>query len=287
MVSIFIRVESNVQTLYAHFRKPESPSSSFRDYSPVLKNLSYSLSTPMPGGSGSATGKDGEEKSKASRSAKESICYRVGIDPLELVSWMQNLRMWISQTVLVRLVKEIETTNKQLSKLGMNDILIGEAGLEKVKRCSQLAQVVHHIPHLHNLVPFLEITPHQDYLVNRIKELATGGAMSEFRQGHWICYVWHTVCDHLCYCRWNGGGRFKGTDWNEKLPTDSEIVMHCVACYFDSRLPPAKGVVDGRTFSSLYFFKLPDKSDLSKIKVPCAIVQTSLKPPHYVLQVGV
>ena len=30
------------------------------------------------------------------------VCYRVGIDPLGLVSWMQNLRMWISQTVLVR-----------------------------------------------------------------------------------------------------------------------------------------------------------------------------------------
>ena len=32
----------------------------------------------------------------------QGVCYRVGIDPLGLVSWMQNLRMWISQTVLVR-----------------------------------------------------------------------------------------------------------------------------------------------------------------------------------------
>ena len=49
-------------------------------------------------------------------------------------------------------------------------------------------------------------------------------------------------------CRWNGGGSFRGREWSEKLPTDAEIAMHCVAAYFDSRLPPAHGVVDGRTF---------------------------------------
>ena len=49
-------------------------------------------------------------------------------------------------------------------------------------------------------------------------------------------------------CRWNGGGSFRGREWSEKLPTDAEIAMHCVAAYFDSSLPPAHGVVDGRTF---------------------------------------
>jgi hypothetical protein len=33
---------------------------------------------------------------------------------------MQNLRLWISQTVLARLVKEIETTNKALSEHGIS-----------------------------------------------------------------------------------------------------------------------------------------------------------------------
>lgn len=84
--------------------------------------------------------------------------------------------------------------------------------------------------------------------------------------------------------RWSAGGRFKGSDWTDKWPSDSEIVMHCVACFFDSRLPPVKGIVDGRVFTSLYYFRLPDKP--KDLKVPCAIVQTSNKPPHYMLQVG-
>ena len=56
---------------------------------------------------------------QSSNQQKESICYRVGIDPLELVNWLENLRMWISQTILARLVKEIEDCNKQLKKLGV------------------------------------------------------------------------------------------------------------------------------------------------------------------------
>ena len=61
--------------------------------------------------------------------------------------------------------------------------------------------------------------------------------------------------------RWNGGGSFRGREWSEKegLPSDAEIAMHCVAAYFDSRLPPAHGVVDGRTFRyATYIQCLPD-----------------------------
>lgn len=86
----------------------------FQDYSPVLKNLSYALSTAMPGSQ-----KKEDQSSQSSNQQKESICYRVGIDPLELVNWLENLRMWISQTILVRLVNKIDDCNKQLKKLGM------------------------------------------------------------------------------------------------------------------------------------------------------------------------
>ncbi len=47
---------------------------------------------------------------------------RVGIEPMELMSWMENLRLWISQTVLVRLVAEVDETNKQLGKLGLKEV---------------------------------------------------------------------------------------------------------------------------------------------------------------------
>jgi hypothetical protein len=253
------------------WKSPTDLNRSQQDYSPILKTLSYSLSTPMPG----SRGVDGDETKSASLMRRgggggdHSLCFRIGIDPLELVSWMQNLRMWISQTVLVRLVAEIDDANRQLKRLGMSDALVGEAGLEKVKKTASAG--AHMVPQklaqqLHNIVPFLEVTLSQDYLVHRVRELAKGGAMSGFR--------------------WNGGGSFRGHEWTDKLPTDSELVMHCVASYFDSRLPPAKGVVDGHTFTSLHFFKLPeDKAELAKSKTPIAVVRTTLKPPHYILQV--
>ena len=37
--------------------------------------------------------------------------------------------------------------------------------------------------------------------------------------------------------RWESGGRYKNNHWNKELPTDSQIVMHCIATYLDSHLP--------------------------------------------------
>ena len=37
--------------------------------------------------------------------------------------------------------------------------------------------------------------------------------------------------------RWESGGRYKNNQWNKELPTDSQIVMHCIATYLDSHLP--------------------------------------------------
>ncbi len=250
---------------------------SSQDYSPVLKNLSYTLSTPMPGSPRGADGEDGKAASASSSrgtggdALPDSLCYRVGIDPFQVVSWLENLRMWISQTVLVRLVAEVDDANRQLSKLGITDALIGEAGLEKVKKLASAStqmvppQVMQQLQHL---VPFLEVTHDQEYFLHRVRSLARGGAMSGFK--------------------WNGGGSFRGQPWSDKLPTDAELVMHCLAAYFDSRLPPAKGIVDGRTFTSLYFFRMPDdKVALAKSRAPVSIVQTGHRPaPHYILQIG-
>ena len=174
--------------------------------------------------------------------------------------------MWISQTVLRRLVAEIAATNKQLAKLGMTDVAVGQTSLEKLKKVAGMPQIVTSAPSLHFLLPFLEVTPHQEYLVDRIRVLSRGGAMSDFK--------------------WNGGGRFLGRDWSDKLPTDCDLVIHAFACYFDSRIPPVKGVIDGKVFSSLFFFGVSEKPESAKVRVPCAILQTAAKPPHFMLQVG-
>ncbi|TRY72008.1 hypothetical protein TCAL_05402 [Tigriopus californicus] len=235
---------------------------SFNGYSPLLKSLSYQMSTPMP----ESEAKRGESKSSGTKSSrkKDNLSDLVGLDPLELVVWMENLRMWISQTVLRRLMRQITTANKELKSIGMTDVLIGETGIEKLRKCSQMHQIVQSVPSLQYLIPYLDLSPHQDYLVQRIKDLSEGGALSEFD--------------------WDEGGRFQGKNWSDKLPTDSELIMHCLVCYLDARLPPVKSVIDGKVFSSLYFFKMPDKLESLKIRVPCAIIQTQSKPPHYIIQ---
>ncbi|CAJ0967358.1 unnamed protein product [Ranitomeya imitator] len=59
------------------------------------------------------------------------------------------------------------------------------------------------IPSLNVIVQYLDITPNQEYLFERIKELSHGGCMSSYR--------------------WNGGGDFKDRKWDTDLPTDSAV----------------------------------------------------------------
>lgn len=63
--------------------------------------------------------------------------------------------------------------------------------------------ISHFIPSLATLIPFLELTTNQEYLEKRIRELAKGGCMSEFK--------------------WNGGSSYKGKDWDDSLPTDCAV----------------------------------------------------------------
>ena len=166
------------------------------------------------------------------------ICRRLGIDSIQLVTWMENLRMWISQTILARIVKEIKQTNELLVKYGMAEEQIGKIGLDKLRKVSTLPHILERIPSLDALMPFLEISNQQDYLVNRLSELSTGGAMSSYK--------------------WNSGGRYKGSEWSDKLPTDAEIVMNSVAAYLDVRMPKHyhySGNIDGKPFTGTYYLK--------------------------------
>ena len=61
----------------------------------------------------------------------------------------------------------------------MSSVQIGDSGLEKLKKAAQATMDA--VPGLTKLLPFLELNVHQDYVVNRIRELSKGGAMSEFR----------------------------------------------------------------------------------------------------------
>ena len=66
----------------------------------ILRNVSYQLSTPMPfspeikNGGGSPSGQAIGAASGGVDTKCISLCRKVGIDPLDLVFWMQNLRIW-------------------------------------------------------------------------------------------------------------------------------------------------------------------------------------------------
>ncbi|XP_069085433.1 transmembrane protein 209 isoform X2 [Pleurodeles waltl] len=175
-------------------------------------------------------------------------------------SWTAKFRNWVNETILVPLVHEIESVNTQMRRLGCPELKIGEASISSLKQAALVKAPL--IPTLNTIVQYLEVTPNQEYLFERIKELSHGGCMSSFR--------------------WNGGGEFKGRKWDTDLPTDSAIIMHIFCTYLDSRLPPHPKYPDGKTFTSQHFVQTPGKPDTTNENVFC-IFQSGINPPHYEL----
>lgn len=67
-------------------------------------------------------------------------------------------------------------------------------------------------------MPYLEISPHHGYLIQRLTTLADGGYLSK--------YVW------------DGGEEFMGKPWTREHPTDTAILIHLLSCWLDTHLPP-------------------------------------------------
>lgn len=121
----------------------------------------------------------------------------------ELTQSIYNLRMWIACTILHRLEAEITKTNKAFECRGFVDLKIGSVGLDRLKKTAENQQLVSMSPILPMIVPFLEMSTNQEYLVRRINDLAKGCVLSEYR--------------------WNSGGNYNSLNWDEHLPTDSAV----------------------------------------------------------------
>lgn len=76
---------------------------------------------------------------------------------------------WISQTILERLEKEIDAVDAALARQSISDVRVGHVGLERLRKTARTLTVVQNIPTLPNLVPFLELSPHQEYVVSRLR----------------------------------------------------------------------------------------------------------------------
>uniref|UniRef100_L7M7R6 Putative cytochrome n=1 Tax=Rhipicephalus pulchellus TaxID=72859 RepID=L7M7R6_RHIPC len=205
----------------------------------------------------------GDDLNSSATFSGDSVWKKWSIDKDKLDIWVENLRKWISQTIVKRVDSEIDSINTTLQRLGSSDLRIGEANP------STLQQVAlskgQHVPTLASLLPYLDLNSNHEYLVQRIKELARGGCMSDFR--------------------WNSGSQnYRGKPWSDSLPTDSAIVLHLLCTYLNSRLPPDPRFPDGKTFTSQFFYKAPNKPSADKDAL--CIYQTSVLPPHYRVIVG-
>ncbi|KAJ4924749.1 hypothetical protein JOQ06_003700 [Pogonophryne albipinna] len=228
------------------------------DYAQSLRKFLY-----QPACRSLAPSASKDETDLGSKQAAEEVWARITtsrpvVDRID--SWTAKLRNWISDTILVPLVKEIDSVNSQLRRMGCPELQIGEASISSLKQAAVMK--ASSIPTMNSIVQYLDITPNQEYLVDRVKELAHSGCMSSFR--------------------WNGGGDLKNRKWDTDLPTDCAVLMHMCCTYLDSRLPPHPKYPDGKTFTSQHFSHTPDKPDVTKESLFC-IHQSSTTPPHYQL----
>ncbi|NXI37924.1 TM209 protein, partial [Galbula dea] len=228
------------------------------DHAQMLRKFQYQLACRSQ-----APSAHKDEADLSSKQAAEEVWARVTMNRQlldHMDSWTAKFRNWINETILVPLVQEVESVSTQLRRMGCPELQIGEASISSLKQAALVKAPL--IPTLNALVQYLDLTPNQEYLVERIKELSQGGCMSSFH--------------------WNRGGDFKGRKWDTDLPTDSSIIMHVFCTYLDSRLPPHPKYPDGKTFTSQHFVQTPDKPDTSNENVFC-IHQSSINPPHYEL----
>ncbi|XP_067861301.1 transmembrane protein 209-like [Heptranchias perlo] len=228
------------------------------DYAQSLRKFQYQLASRSQ-----APSAHKDDTDLGSKLLAEEVWMRLNMSrqQLDLLdSWTANLRNWMSETILNRLVKEIDGVNTQLRRLGCPELQVGETSISSLRQAALVRAP--QIPTLNIVVQYLDITSNQEYLVERIKELAHGGCMSSFR--------------------WNGGGEYKSRKWDTDLPNDSAIIMHMFCTYLDSRLPPHPKYPDGKTFTSQHFIQTPDKPDTANEHLFC-IHQSNINPPHYQL----
>lgn len=125
------------------------------------------------------------------------------ISSTKLTKYVTNLRMWISATILQRLVKEFDKIDNEFSVRGFSDIKIGSVGLERLKKTAENQHMISmHVPSLPMVLPFLEMSTNQEYLVQRIRELAKGSGINDYR--------------------WNSSNSYD-LNWDEHVPTDAAV----------------------------------------------------------------
>ncbi|XP_032519845.2 transmembrane protein 209 [Danaus plexippus] len=185
--------------------------------------------------------------------------WRLDLDPQRLTQWNLNLRLWIQVTILEPVVRELAAADEALSRAALLEtgaLLEGRSPPGRLRALAALRPPPH--PPLAALLPFLEPFADLRYVVRRLRELAKGGCLSEYK--------------------WNAGG----SEWEPSKPTDAELVLHLFATYLDGQLAGGGGA---RPFSAEHVLERSAVRRPGRPGVP-AVVRVSARPPHYALALG-
>lgn len=229
------------------------------DFTYLLGRQHYQLASRSP--QSPSLRKDDDPDYPAKYSAAEAWL-KMSVNRDELERWTANLRKWLSEAIFSPVCQHIHLLNEQLQRVGHGELQVGESSLSSLKQVAILKSG--QLPTLNQLIPYLDVSPNQEYVVQRIQDLGQGGYINEFR--------------------WDKGGDYKGRKWEKDLPSDCSLVMHMFCSFMDSQLPPDPKYPDGKTFTSRYFMKTPDKPDLKKDNI--LMFQTKETPPHYKVIIG-
>jgi len=181
----------------------------------------------------------------------------LGINQADAHVWTEHLRKWLAETVLEPIVFEINNVNDRLTQLGNPELHIGSVSHAALQKLASTKS--QHLPSLTSLLPYLNVTTNQEYLVARLKELSNGGCLRLYK--------------------WNEGGQYNNKPWNNDLPTDAQIMCHLLCTYMDTHLPSNPRHNEGKSFTGLHFLKTPQKP-VNKKSALC-IYQTRVQNPHF------
>lgn len=161
----------------------------------------------------------------------------------------------------------IDETDKAFQERGFTDMKIGSVGLERLKKMASTNQhLLQNIPMLTKLIPFLELTTNQEYIVQRIRELAKGSCMKN--------YKFNSVS-------------FNQPEQADHIPSDAGIIFHLFCTYLDSQLHPMPDIP--RAFYSRYVVVGDVKKssvenilkEISKNKAKCGILSSNPITPKF------
>lgn len=232
------------------------------DMSLMLKTSAYQLSPGII--SPSKQNANDESSIFSSKEMDSEILTKLSSQ--QISQYVSNLRFWISTTILKRLDDEINRIDSSFKARGLSDFQIGNVALERLKKTAENQQLVSlYVPTLPSIIPFLEMSTNQDYLVKRIKALANGSCMADYR--------------------WNSGSSYKGSNWDDHLPTDAAIIFHLFCTYLDTQLMPLPHP-GGRPFFNRYVVLSENKTlkeilEQVKNKSNCAILCSNSNKPKF------